>query len=269
MEEVSSSSAVAGVLRGAMRPVQVLFRQQFVGKLPVRSVAKVSDATSTLFDVSEHLPKNRKEFFKEMRTHPRKAFGKLMMSFRNVASNAFLGAAVFECYDVFLPQPHRDVGMHVVAGSVAGLVHSCGTSIIVNVQNVYHHGSLVMPRFGPIIHHVIAHGTLFGTFEVLKRGFKYEEDYFLNSKDAESETVGVVDIATVGFAGGIAGQVQYVVSHYTEVLETENASFRMSYSFLVNNLKLRPPTLRSLFLAFPPSAIAFVAFDYSKDLIET
>ena len=64
--------------------------------------------------------------------------------------------------------------------------------------------------------------------------------------------------------GGLAGQFEHVTSHISEqcfslVDETKNSSS------LLRRLKLASwPTWRSTMVAFPPSAIGFLAFEYGK-----
>jgi hypothetical protein len=111
-----------------------------------------------------------------------------------------------------------------------------------------------LPRLGAmnIIHHSLAHSLLFGTYESIKRGILQQ----LHSMDAQY--YGGEYMTTFAIAGGIAGQVQFAVSHYTEhYLGLSDFSLRLRASAAA-------PTLRPFLWAFPPSAIGFVAFEYGK-----
>jgi hypothetical protein len=106
-----------------------------------------------------------------------------------------------------------------------------------------------------IIHHSLAHSLLFGSYESIKRGILQQ----VHSMD--TQYYGGEYLTTFAIAGGIAGQVQFAISHYTE-----------QYLGLSDfSLRLRPtavaPNLRPFLWAFPPSAIGFVAFEYGKKFV--
>ena len=84
-------------------------------------------------------------------------------------------------------------------------------------------------------------------------------------------------------AGGIAGICQHIISHYTEPLMTmaqprqqqqqHRTISNMNWSSALQHHLRRfpstppPPTLKSLIMAFIPTAIGFVAFEYGKDVL--
>lgn len=112
------------------------------------------------------------------------------------------------------------------------------------------------------IHHAIAHSVLFGCYETCKRGLLAE----MSDSRRHDE---IPYFASVTVAGGVAGQIQQVVSTYTEqwlrlaiVEETPQPFTKHMVRF-----KAAPPTLRSVIFAFPPSAISFVAFEYGKSFL--
>ena len=85
-------------------------------------------------------------------------------------------------------------------------------------------------------------------------------------------------VVAISFAGGIAGSMQHVASHYTEVLGKENSFFSTVSRGKNDSEKIRffrrnvlqklpvAPTFRSVITAFPPTAIGFVAFEYGKEV---
>jgi hypothetical protein len=154
----------------------------------------------------------------------------------------------------------------------------------------------------------MAHAMLFSTYEGTKRvlqqnvmiigndnhddknalynkNYKMSEhhEYLVDDGKHQYEHENTLQHAVViGLAGGIAGQIQHVVSHYTEswLQVGENDS---PWTHSRKKLKVRdvlfahdwkiwrrngPPSLRSILMAFPPSAIGFIAFEYGKMLMD-
>ena len=84
-----------------------------------------------------------------------------------------------------------------------------------------------------------------------------------------------IDIMKIGFAGGIAGQIQHIVSHYTEIWlrvgEDDNVrSYWQDRSKLLSHWRLigAGPSMRSICMSFPPSGIGFIAFEFGKTLLD-
>ena len=122
-----------------------------------------------------------------------------------------------------------------------------------------------------ILHHSLAHSTLFGSYQLTKRLLSSQmHDYNLGENDSNS--LGNVNNdtirgATIAVAGGVAGQVQHVISHCSEHWLLNNTSTITSSStsllrFVASSSSW--PTWRSTVMAFPPSAIGFLAFEYGK-----
>ncbi len=116
-----------------------------------------------------------------------------------------------------------------------------------------------------ILHHSLAHSTLFGSYQLTKR---------LLSSQMHNTSLGhgsndTIRVATIAVAGGVAGQFQHVISH---ILEARNNASTMTSSstsllrFVTSSSSW--PTWRSTVMAFPPSAIGFLAFEYGK-LLDT
>lgn len=148
------------------------------------------------------------------------------------------------------------------------------------------------------IHHAAAHALLFSTYEGTKRmlfgnasvhlravsPFRQEQlhtetDTDTNTSatmDQDNKEHAIYDILLVGLAGGVAGQIQHVTSHYTEswLRVGDDHSIRLHWEErkrMFANMKfiVAGPCIRSTLLAFPPSAIGFVAFEFGKGLMES
>lgn len=127
-----------------------------------------------------------------------------------------------------------------------------------------------------ILHHSAAHSVLFGSYQMTKR--------LLLPSDSRHSTALIDDayydkmhvVASIAAAGGLAGQFQHVASHLTEqwlgLSEVEAAGRIKSNATLPSSLfrqltSATFPTWRSTMLAFAPSAIGFLAFEYGKLII--
>lgn len=173
---------------------------------------------------------------------------------------------MFETYgytvkQLALPQPVDDqagdeyaratVPTHFVAGALGGTVHGIiGTIWEIVVQE---RTFQTMPKM--TFHHSLAHASLFGSYEVWKRLVLGTSGLDIGSELHQGTTY----LGSVSIAGGLAGQVQHVVSHYSEQwLRLEEG----------DSIALRrgAPAMRQVWLAFPPSAVAFVAFEYGRRL---
>jgi hypothetical protein len=106
-------------------------------------------------------------------------------------------------------------------------------------------------------------------------GFEEDADGVV---DATSLHAGPAYLGSIVVAGGMAGQVQHVMSHYTEQwlrlgeeggvmvgIVEDAATTATTTSSTRNIFKVRPPILRSVIMAFPASAIGFVAFEYGRN----
>ena len=116
-----------------------------------------------------------------------------------------------------------------------------------------------------IVHHSIAHSILFGCYECLKREFVMLWDHQQQQQQLLRRDE-IPYFVSVAMAGGLAGQIQHVVSHYTEqwlwverTTTTPSSSYRQL--LIQRFVTASSPTLRPTLLAFPPSAISFVAFE--------
>ncbi|KAL7522618.1 hypothetical protein ACHAWX_007326 [Stephanocyclus meneghinianus] len=146
-----------------------------------------------------------------------------------------------------------------------------------------------------LAHHLLAHAVLFGSYQWMKRSLSecvtfyscpiadseeaavtsqekhigFVRPYFGNNKDFFAHA------AVITFAGGVAGQAQHLTSHLTEqwfglttTLTTKQKSLPEESVQLRKRILLSPwPSWRSTVLAFPPSAIGFLAFEYGKLMV--
>mmetsp|Transcript_19720 Transcript_19720/g.29265 ORF Transcript_19720/g.29265 Transcript_19720/m.29265 type:complete len:329 (-) Transcript_19720:126-1112(-) len=298
-ESKDRSSETAGVVRGVSKSVGKSIGRYVmkgpIGKLPksgtvpkggilrqrvpIRQVARISDRVSTSWDwwssaVDSTGDKGTgKQSFNVARAL---AFG------TNLLKNTILGMAVFESYgyvvsktaplpteqasnvvvrrlvdeensEAFLDEPDEyaraTLPAHFGAGFLAGSIHGIGSTFSERHVN--------LARFGAIntVHHSLAHSLLFGSYEAIKRIIISQEHFI----DEDTEYYGVGYLSAFGFAGGIAGQVQHVASFYSEQwLGLSNSTLRLSFR------SAAAPSLWSTLLAFPPSAIGFIAFEYGK-----
>ena len=125
-----------------------------------------------------------------------------------------------------------------------------------------------------IIHHSLAHSVLFGSYQLTKR-LLVSQMHSHNSEDNDNNTAlgygnnsDTMRVATIALAGGIAGQFQHVISHFSEqwVLLNHTSTTSPSTSLLRRVTLSSWPTWRSTLMSFPPSAIGFLAFEYGKQL---
>ena len=185
---------------------------------------------------------------------------------------------------------------HFLAGAMAGTSHAvlslalevkrnvtlsaAGKSTTnVTVTNLIHQHKPIHLQFPTlnysaayILHHSLAHSVLFGSYQLTKRLLiqNITPDPTMarngtNSSCGSNNNDAILHISCIAMAGGLAGQFQHVTSHISEqcfslVDETTNSS-----SSLLRRLQLASwPTWRSTMVAFPPSAIGFLAFEYGK-----
>mmetsp|Transcript_42162 Transcript_42162/g.127916 ORF Transcript_42162/g.127916 Transcript_42162/m.127916 type:complete len:189 (-) Transcript_42162:93-659(-) len=182
-----------------------------------------------------------------------------------------------------------------------------------------------------VLHHSIAHAILFGTYEISKRFLleavqahshsysdrwskgvqlaKDGDDSMLDKDSVEDwdemtsgstkqnngMSVKYSHLVAIGTAGGIAGSVQHVTSHFTEqrlgivggwddTINEERKRFnhdRNRHAALPHGKQIKAsklpaaklrwfqplPSLRPTVLAFFPSAVGFMAFEYGKNLV--
>jgi hypothetical protein len=154
------------------------------------------------------------------------------------------------------------VATHFAAGALGGGVHGIAAPIweAVQVASRHQRERTLLSIPGMILHHGLAHSMLFGSYEGLKRAAL--EQVTDDSTSATESITRVEYLGSVAIAGGLAGQVQHIVSHYSEQLLITAEAIRVP----ISALRLQPPTIRPTMFAFLPSAIAFVAFEYGRSV---
>lgn len=263
-------------------------------RLPVQRVASVSDRLSTGIDLFQTAVEQQIEEASRLK--------RVTTFVKSLVKNTLLGAAVFETYEymvTYLAPPeqscqqmnnkndHNDLVVddvyaraslqsHFLAGACGGFVHAIPSTFWEPQQVVMSSSRALSQCYylsAMIIHHSIAHSLLFGCYESIKREFvlrdKQQQQQFRHDE--------IPYFASVSTAGGLAGQIQHVISHYTEqwlllvgAENTTNAapSSRLVIQLLPRVVSASPPTLRPTLFAFFPSAISFVAFEYGKRILK-
>lgn len=262
-------------------------------RLPVRQVARVSDRLSTGYDWWSTAVESSEG--KETLSRRVAVFGV------NLVKNTILGLAVFGSYEaivshlsppavqdddetkkILILEEHDDesgeprvffdhnddyaraaLPIHAGAGFVAGSVHGVATSLMETSPFKSNGVSMLRTSLPPnMMHHAVAHSLLFGSYEGFKRMFVEQlEDH---------EYYGGGYLAAFGVAGGLAGQVQHVASHYLEpwavgmAVPTTTTTTAKAATRWTKQLWASAPALRPTLAAFLPSAIGFVAFEYGK-----
>ncbi len=169
------------------------------------------------------------------------------------------------------------VMQHFNAGIIAGSAHSSLALAFQSSSFLYTSGwkpdrTASLPSLSAwgvchTMHHSISYAILFSTYEASKR---------LLTDDKSDENKSSQDMLSIGFGGGIAGQFQHIASHYTEfwLRVTEEQSVHTFLSDIRRQFSgvkffLPGPSFKSTILAFPPSAIGFIAFEYGKGLVSS
>ena len=202
---------------------------------------------------------------------------------------------------------HATLPQHFLAGAMGGASHAVLSSVFdikfgvsppgdvllsstTKGTTTYHHPILQTFSSRPmqlqvptlhfstssIIHHSLAHSVLFGSYQLTKR-LLVSQMHSHNSEDNDNNsTLGygnnsdTIRVTTIAVAGGIAGQFQHVISHFSEqwvLLNHTSTTTTLSPTSLLRCVTLSSwPTWRSTLIAFPPSAIGFLAFEYGKQL---
>jgi hypothetical protein len=189
--------------------------------------------------------------------------------------------------------------IHFAAGAIAGSFHS----ILSLAFNALETRSLPTPQMArsSTLHHALAHSILFGFYELTKQRITCYSNSCTNShnpvKDDYSEdkksgkaTVYSYEVASVAIAGGFAGVMQSVCSHYTGMwlhvddYVPQNFKYNAVHSarneyatknkliILYRNISTKlahilqplPPMRSTVLIPFPIMAVAFLAFEYGS-----
>ena len=186
------------------------------------------------------------------------------------------------------PYARASVMLHLSAGAAGGLSHGLAASLwdaiaATGAGAAGAAATATSPRSAPrfLLHHSTAHAVLFGAYEGSKRGLlsclgNDGSDSSSSPREIEEATATqqhhhhrlsrVESLGVVALAGGLAGQFQYVVSHYSEQLVLSKPQPRTAGSRSSRKpVTLSPILFRRLLAAFLPSSIAFVAFEYGRN----
>ena len=115
-----------------------------------------------------------------------------------------------------------------------------------------------------IAHHSLAHSILFGSYQSTKWLLS---EYFTNQSRQfdESGREAIGNASSIAIAGGIAGQAQNLISHFTEQWLGLSAA-EVKDTGVKRYRQITMPTVRPVLMAFPPSAIGFLAYEYGRML---
>ena len=188
----------------------------------------------------------------------------------HLGAGALAGAAqsvVLDGWEILSYWTHRQRYRHLHDGHAPDLISLVNTPLILR----------------RLVHHSLGYMTLFGTYECLRREGQDQVRNVLQSGEPwvaehldwllKKEVIGtglsrdnqeMYDLTSVPLlvsfgAGGFAGQSHYIVSHYLRQLrKTTNHSHHI----------VRHPTLSTTCIAFLPTAISFMAFQYGGELTE-
>jgi peptidoglycan biosynthesis protein MviN/MurJ (putative lipid II flippase) len=70
----------------------------------------------------------------------------------------------------------------------------------------------------------------------------------------------IVPLGAAFFAGGIAGQLNFIMNSYSR---------QVKVLFDTKPMHLHPPSVRAVFNSFLPMALSFLAFQYAGDITES
>jgi hypothetical protein len=137
-----------------------------------------------------------------------------------------------------------------------------------------------------IAHHSLAHSVLFGSYQSTKWlladyyttiNSRLEDSTAMvldSSQESKDDTINkeaIIYASVIAFAGGIAGQAQYLISHFTEQwFGLSNAAIDDIKETRIDNRRVgmkqqfAMPAWRPALMAFPPSAIGFLAYEYGR-----
>lgn len=285
----SLAKSPIGSLPKSIKPSASVFRQP----IPVKQVAKLSDRIST--GLSWYSAAEETSSAGVNKRNPLSPRVKALAF--SIAKNTVLGTVVFETYchmvvSLVSGKPLDDVDftddeyaratlpIHFGAGLSAGAVQGVGVSspavweAIKNYRNTIGNQQLMTSptqtlhtpsyaaRFMSLntLNHAMAHSVLFGSYEGTKRMLQHE---FL---DSSTPSFGLGYLFCIGMGGGIAGQIQHLFSHYSEqVFGISENTLMVAPSMIFRGFI--SPTLRATMMAFPSSAIGFIAFEYGKSFL--
>lgn len=287
----------AGVVRGLSRSFGRSIAQSPIGRLPksmpkafkpstARQIAKMSDRVSTGMTWYGAYEESSQTAVAKQNAWIRQGRAFAV----SLAKNSFLGSLVFEAYAhvVTLSVSGRDpdeidnilddyakasVPLHFTAGLAAGAIQGVAVSSPAFWEAAKAHRNIGY-RASPIhtpayaarfftlnsLNHCLAHSMLFGSYQGTKRIL---ERALL---DESTPSFGVGYLFCFTMAGGLAGQIQHLFSHYSEQIFGLSESELMVAPSLIFRGFVHP-TLRSTLMAFPSSAIGFIAFEYGKEFL--
>lgn len=257
-----------------------------VGRIPVKHVAKIADRGATGLDMVEHaeLEKLQKRMKKGGGFEVAK---KLLAGLGGFVKSGLLGVVAWEGFDILLAKgteiegiqgeaaaEQRKVAVEVEpsrrisslriafgAGAAAGVAHGLVSSFLDSVSESYSAKKFSMrPKFPHLrlLHHGISHAALFGLYET---GIGFYDGSggraaVVRGDASDDDTINIEHAFVVATVGGTSGVASQLLS--TAIENIDKAGLRKGVVLSA------PKSLLSS--AFLPSALGFLAFEYSKDL---
>jgi hypothetical protein len=215
---------------------------------------------------------------------------KFQASNATTASSTWLLQGLASKNNLFVPVSIHSLG-GFMGGAAHGVVATFWESVSITLQHktpkfmLYRLGSTALREFmnpalalirqqvpGMISHHGLSHAVLFGSYDLFKRLiFSHwtadtRQTYHDDSNDKSEHHVNSVNqepmvkveyLAYIFLAGGFAGQAQHIASHFTE------RWFLLYSSSMCHSWRA---VLFPWVMSFFPSGVAFVAFEYSRNV---
>ena len=209
----------------------------------------------------------------QMSVHPPTSGAHLLLPLSyHMAAGALVGAvqsAVLDFWEITSYWVHRQRYRHLHDGHAPDIVSLVNTPLVIR----------------RLVHHSLGYMTLFGTYEFMRRqgqeqvrnvlqsgqpwvvnqlDWLLEQGFIGTRKSTYDNNQEMYDLTNVPLlvsfgAGGIAGQAHYTVSHYLK-------QFRKASDHAHH--KIRHPAMSTICMAFFPTAISFMAFQFGGELTE-
>jgi hypothetical protein len=194
-----------------------------------------------------------------------------------------------------------NVWAHFGAGAIAGVAQSAimDTWEILSYWWMHRHRNVTLQhhvRTGinhafilrRLIYHTAGYATLFGWYEMVRRTLvRQTYDYLSSGAESVPQTLHllkrfklihineqghydmtIIPISTAFLAGGVAGQLHFVVSHYSRHWKLQALTSAVDVKHKGTRTLPKLPRFRYTAGAFVPTALCFVAFQYGGELTE-
>jgi hypothetical protein len=287
---------VSGVIRGILRSIGYVTRIESIGRLPVRIphkiVAKSADRLGQLHEFQDMV----RDTYQESRqrnpgSHATALFQTGILTSHGLVKSAVLGGILFSIYETTVAAvakthylSHMDDSSHffefvVLPTAAFGTAGACAGSTHGIMYSIWDRGLSVLPSkwwpasvpksspIGTAISHACVHGTLFGSYEVCKRGSLFALGYAHREEHLSKVEGGLC----VVFGGCVAGVLSDGVGRVTVGLEQSGVSsgvamIRSNFQNFLNSPELTKQPVKTFVRSALPTTLGFLAFEYAKEL---